>query len=84
MGRGGWDDDDNHEGGRHGGNAQTATLSFGFNELDRDFSQSATVQLRNFSNSSQTFTVADALDQGSPHTMSIGDSTVDGAAARRA
>ena len=33
MGRGGWDDDDNHEGGRHGGNAQTATLSFGFNEL---------------------------------------------------
>jgi hypothetical protein len=76
MGRGGGDDDDNHEGGRHGGNAQTASLSFGFNELDRDFSQSATVQLRNFSNSPQSFTVSDALDQGSPHTMSIGDTTV--------
>jgi minor extracellular serine protease Vpr len=74
MGRGG--DDDNHENGHHGGNAQTATLSFGFNELDRDFSQSAIVQLRNFSNSPQAFTVSDALDQGSPHTMSIGDPTV--------
>ncbi len=76
MGRGGWDDDDNHEGGRHGGNAQTATLSFGFNELSRDFSQSATVQLRNFSNQSQSFTVSDALDQGSPHSLSIDDTTV--------
>jgi minor extracellular serine protease Vpr len=76
MGRGGGDDDDNHEGGRHGGNAQTSALSFGFNELDRDYSQSATIQLRNFSNSTQTFTVADALDQGSPHTLSIGDTTI--------
>ena len=76
MGRGGGDDDDNHEGGRHGGNAQTATLSFGFNELSRDFSQNATVQLRNFSNQSQSFTVSDALDQGSPHSLSISDTTV--------
>jgi len=76
MGRGGGDDDDNHEFGRHGGNAQTPSLSFGFNELSRDFSQGATVQLRNFSNSPQTFSVSDALDQGSPHTMSILDSTV--------
>jgi minor extracellular serine protease Vpr len=76
LGRGGGDDDDNHEGGRHGGNAQTATLSFGFNELSRDFSQNATIQLRNFSNSPQSFSVSDALDQGSPHTLSISNPTV--------
>lgn len=76
MGRGGFDDDDNHEGGRHGGNAQTADLNFGFDEIDRDFSQAATVQLRNFSNSPQTFTVSDQLDQGSPHSLSIDNSTV--------
>ena len=76
LGRGGGDDDDNHEGGRHGGNAQTATLSFGFDELSRDFSQSATIQLRNFSNSPQTFTVSDALDQGSPHTLTFSSPTV--------
>ena len=76
SGRGGENDDDNHEGGHHGGNAQTADLNFGFNEIDRDFSQTATVQLRNFSNAPQTFTVSDALDQGSPHSVSFDNSTV--------
>jgi len=76
SGRGGPNDDDNHEGGRHGGNVQTADLNFGFNEIDRDFSQTATVQLRNFSNAPQTFTVSDALDQGSPHSVSFDTSTV--------
>src|SRR5206468_3027896 len=76
SGKGGGDDDDNHEGGHHGGNAQTGTLNFGFNEIDKDFSQTATVQLRNFSSSPATFTVADTADQGSPHSLSIASSTV--------
>jgi len=69
-------DDDNHESGHHGGNAQTADLNFGFSEIDRDYSQTATVQLRNFSNSPQTFTVSDQLDQGNPHSVSFGASSV--------
>ncbi len=76
SGKGGENDDDNHEGGHHGGNSQTATLNFGFNEIDRDFNGTATVQLRNFSNSPVTFSVSDAADQGSPHTLAISSSTV--------
>jgi minor extracellular serine protease Vpr len=44
--------------------------------MDRDFSQAATVQLRNFSNSPATFAVADGADQGSPHTLSVSNPTV--------
>jgi minor extracellular serine protease Vpr len=76
SGNGGENDNDNNEAGHHGGNAQTATLNFGFNEIDRDFSKTATVQLRNFSSSPQTFAVSDAVDQGSPHSVSFDNSTV--------
>jgi minor extracellular serine protease Vpr len=67
--------DDNHEEG-HGGNAQAPSLNFGYAETNRDYSQRQVIQLRNFSNASVTFSVADALDQGLDHSVSFDQSTV--------
>jgi hypothetical protein len=44
--------------------------------MDRDFSKTARVQLRNFSSSPQTFAVSGDADQGSPHSVSFDSSTV--------
>jgi subtilisin family serine protease len=53
-----------------------AELNFGFAELNRDFNQRQHLTLKNFGSSPATFTVADTLDSGSPHTVSFNNSTV--------
>ncbi len=53
------------------GDRDNGDLSFGFNELRRDFNQTGDIELRNFGNSPATFTVSDALDQGSPHSVAF-------------
>jgi minor extracellular serine protease Vpr len=58
------------------GDPGTATLNFGFAEIDKDFHQTKTVQLRNFSKNAVKFTVSTALDSGSPHTATPKRSTV--------
>ncbi len=54
------------------GDPGTSTLSFGLKEIDRDFvSDRATITVRNFGKARATFNIADALDQGSPHTVTL-------------
>ena len=55
------------------GDRDNAAMSFGFNELSRDFNQVQFIRLKNFGNSPATFSVSDALplDGGSPHTTSF-------------
>jgi subtilisin family serine protease len=57
------------------GGQNSTSLDFGLYASDRDFSGNANVQLHNFGSSPATFTVADALDQGSPHTISVNPAT---------
>jgi minor extracellular serine protease Vpr len=52
------------------------TVDFGLATLDRDLTQNGKIILRNFGSSPATFSVADQLDQGSPHTLTLSDSTV--------
>lgn len=58
------------------GTKDTGTLSYGFAELSRDYSETQEITLRNFGNAPATFTVSPALPQGSPHTVSVDSSTV--------
>jgi subtilisin family serine protease len=53
------------------GDTDNAAMSFGFNELDRNFSDVGFVRLKNFGNSPATFNITDALDAGSPHTTTF-------------
>jgi hypothetical protein len=53
-----------------------AELNFGFAEIDRDFSQRQHLTLRTFGSSPATFSIADSLDSGSPHTVGLSSSTV--------
>jgi len=50
---------------------QTATLSYGFADLTRDFTASRQVKLHNFSNVPITFTVGHTHDSGSPHSVAF-------------
>ena len=55
------------------GDKDNAAMSFGFNELNRDFNQVQLIRLKNFGNSPATFSVSDPspLVGGSPHTTSF-------------
>jgi minor extracellular serine protease Vpr len=58
------------------GDTGTSALSFGFSELDRNFSKSKSIRLKNLGSSPATFNVSTGLDAGSPHTAALGSSTV--------
>jgi subtilisin family serine protease len=58
------------------GDRDMGVVNFGFNELTRDFNGVEQVRLTNFGNSWATFSVADSLDQGAPHSVSVWPSTV--------
>ncbi|MGC9670918.1 S8 family serine peptidase [Planosporangium sp. 12N6] len=58
------------------GDKGTATLNYGFAELDKDYNVKKTVKLRNFSDKPATFTVSTARDAGSPHTIGFDRSQV--------
>jgi minor extracellular serine protease Vpr len=53
------------------GDRDNGDLSFGFNELSRNFGQVGYVELKNFGNSPATFSISDALPAGSPHSTSF-------------
>ena len=53
------------------GDRDNGDLSFGFNELSRDFNQVGVIRLKNFGNVAVTFTVSDAADGGSPHSTAF-------------
>ena len=53
------------------GDRDNGDLSFGFNELSHDFSDVGFIRLKNFGNSPATFSVTDALANGSPHTTAF-------------
>jgi hypothetical protein len=53
------------------GDQDNGELSFGFNELSRDFNQVGYIRLKNFGNSPATFSVADNLTAGSPHSTAF-------------
>jgi minor extracellular serine protease Vpr len=59
-----------------GGRDALGTVDFGLVTLDRDYTAHQTITLRNFGSTPATFNVTDALDQGSPHTLSINRPTV--------
>jgi hypothetical protein len=54
----------------------TATISYGFAEVNANYSQNRVVRLRNFSNQAVTFSVGHNLDAGSPHTVSPSVKTI--------
>jgi len=58
------------------GDHDMGVLNYGFNELSRDFNDIDVVHLTNFGNSWATFSIADSLDAGAPHSVSIFPSTV--------
>jgi subtilisin family serine protease len=58
------------------GDKGTASLNYGFAELENDFSKTDTITLRNFSKSSFVFNVSDTLDQGASHSVDLGTSQV--------
>jgi hypothetical protein len=59
-----------------GGRDALGTVDFGLVTLDRDYTARETITLRNFGSTPATFDVADALDGGSPHTLTANRSTV--------
>jgi len=58
------------------GDTATATLNFGFSELNADFSQTKQIKLRNKGNTPATFTIAQTNPAGSPHSIGLGSSSV--------
>ena len=58
------------------GDKDMGVLNYGFNELTRDFNDVDVLHLRNFGDSWATFNVADTLNTGSPHSVSVYGSTV--------
>jgi minor extracellular serine protease Vpr len=53
------------------GDRDNGDMSFGFNELSRNFNETGVVRLKNFGNAPATFTISDALPAGSPHSTSF-------------
>ncbi|WP_027346115.1 S8 family peptidase [Hamadaea tsunoensis] len=58
------------------GDKGTATLSYGFAELDKDYTATKTITLRNFDSKPVTFTASTTLDAGSPHSVSLSSTKV--------
>jgi subtilisin family serine protease len=58
------------------GDKATATLNFGYAELDSDFNETKAITLRNFSGSAATFSVSIERASGSPHTATPSTATV--------
>ena len=60
------------------GDPGTSSLSFGFAELDKNFSRTKQVRLKNLGSTPATFTVATPsnLVGGSPHSIALGSATV--------
>ena len=58
------------------GDPGTSALSFGFKELDTNYTQSKNVKLTNLGNSPATFTVSSGSKAGSPHSVALGGSSV--------
>lgn len=52
------------------------SLDFGLYSDDKDFSGAENVKLHNWGTTPATFNVADVADQGSPHTISLNESSV--------
>ncbi|MFI5889870.1 S8 family serine peptidase [Actinoplanes sp. NPDC051513] len=53
------------------GDKGTSTLNYGFAELDRTYSKTKVIEVKNFGRTSQTFTVAVANSAGSPHQAKL-------------
>ncbi|WP_433293743.1 S8 family serine peptidase [Actinoplanes sp. CA-030573] len=53
------------------GDAGTATLNYGFAELDRNYGKTKTIKVKNLGRTAQTFTVAAGQAAGSPHTAKL-------------
>ncbi|MFI5934492.1 S8 family serine peptidase [Actinoplanes sp. NPDC051494] len=53
------------------GDANTATLNYGFTELERDFTKRKVIKVKNLGRSAATFTVAVANTAGSPHRAKL-------------
>ncbi len=53
------------------GDRDNGDLSFGFNELSRNYNDVGFIRLKNFGNAPASFSVADGLDAGSPHSTSL-------------
>jgi subtilisin family serine protease len=58
------------------GDVGTASVNFGFAELDRDFKQTKVIVLRNFANRPATFNASVGTRAGSPHTAKLNRSRV--------
>ncbi|MDR6323775.1 S8 family serine peptidase [Actinoplanes couchii] len=58
------------------GDKGTATLNYGFAELDKTYSKRKVVKVKNLSRTKQTFTVAATLPAGSPHKVKLSKKTV--------
>jgi subtilisin family serine protease len=58
------------------GDKLTGSLSFNFQELKKNFSDSKQIKVSNLGSSSATFNVATALDSGVPHTVTVSPSQV--------
>jgi subtilisin family serine protease len=54
------------------GEPGTSALSFGFKELDTNFSQTEQVKLTNHGDAPATFTVSSGLKGGQPHSIALG------------
>jgi hypothetical protein len=58
------------------GDPGTSALSFGYAELDTNYSRTKHVKLTNLGDSPATFTVSSGQKGGSPHTIALGGSSV--------
>jgi len=58
------------------GDTDTSTLNFGFSELNANFSQLKKIKLRNKGGSPATFNISQTNAAGSPHSISLGSSSV--------
>jgi minor extracellular serine protease Vpr len=83
--KGGGEDNNNNDNENNNGNGNDdnssgrgngTSLSFGLVQTDTDFTGHQQIHLRNFGSTPATFNVADALDQGSTHTLTVDPSTV--------
>ena len=55
----------------NGGSKFDVAVSFGFEQLDHDFSKKGHIRLDNNGSADATFNIAQALPQGSPHTITL-------------
>ena len=55
---------------------QATSMSFGLEEIDKNYSKQRTIKLHNDGATDATFTVSTMLPQGSPHTVTLSATTV--------